>query len=696
MSTLTSIARFLLVLGLTLVAASSTMPDDRIVRSLALTVHARNGDTQFVHLRILARPSFTFVPGNEAYSNFTTQLVLVKDARSGEVISTLRQSDSSFVDAYFYLPASSLDSRHRARLVLEPASPWFIARADALRPIQVVSTLATGTSERYLTYDLMFGKPDDLPFLGERLSYAEGPYQMGEGWFHNKFFRYGNNPSSFRLPLESGKRLFLRPAFFLSARTRLTLNGEEVAVFGHSVGSRFHQDFYRLPVTARGNEPQVLTLAKVAPFRATPTNLRQMAFAFHSIEIATPRGQGEPGIDLVDRLNARLDYRHGARARDALLTPTDAVASLAEYQGGAWLPARTLIPLPADARRVIDAVVLLDPILAKVANTAYSSGDVWLNAAAGAAMLLEARGYTVAYATPADLAQLSPRVIYVPSQPFYRNLLTPAILDRLAAAKATVIVEPSFSGEFLNNAAIEQATGVQILESAQPVFSDNLVIGDQPLPDALHSTPVLVVKPRDPAVIIEARLASDARPIAFSRPFGASHLATLAFPAAYHYYNYGQRSHAAVVDHLLRHADRPLVFGRSASRVRAYAIRQGRCEVDILIENNNVGSFHYYGFAEVQTVRPTPVPPPVARVELDGALFDDGRHWQLRARPPQNDRLANEVAGPAVLDRSARRPVLHDLPGDTLVTLFDEACRDAPLPSAARGANHQASTGPGR
>ncbi len=644
-----------------LLLPSTPAAADILARELPLVIEAPGGQTQYVRFQIKARPSFTFVRGNEEYSNFTTQTVLVKDTKTGDVISTVRQSDISFVDAYIYLPAKYIGPDGQAHLVLQPSSAWIITDEIAAEPVVTISA-APAAADHYQTYEIMFGKPDDQPFLGQNISYAEGAYRTA-GWAFNKFFRYGNDPSTFRLPLEAGATVYMKPNFYLSANALFTVDDKEIAIFERSLGSRFFQDFYRTALNVSARPVHDMRVSNVAPFRATPTNLRQMAFAFNSIEIATPRAANAARLNVVALMNTRLDYRQAHDAREALLNPSNAVAELAKHQGGAWLPTRDPIALPTGTRRQIDAVVLLDPILNDLANTSYSTGDVWINAAVGAAMMLEAQGYSVVYATPDDLKRLHPKVVYIASQPFYRNILTQAVFKDLQALGAKTIIDPSFSGEFINNQILEHATGLQFIEAAQFIAHDEVVFYDKTKTDAFQATPVMEYRIADPTAKPEASLAHLGRPIAFTKPMGSGSVSTLAFPAGYYFFNYGLRANMAVVASLLRGAAKPNLTVTSASQVRAYVIRQERCSADVMVENNNFGAFNYYGFAQVNAPKLSATPPPVSRVVLAGALFDGGRKWV--------------VSGTAIESEAADRSlIILDLNKDTVVPLINRSCDD--------------------
>lgn len=628
---------------------------DTIARQLPLDLEVQAGQTQFVHFRINARPSFTFVRGNEAYSDFSTQVVLVRDVKTGDVVSTVRQSDMRFVDAFIYLPAKYIGADNRAHLMLEPSSPWILTD-DVTKPVDVLTAEPAGGTGRFQSYEIMFGKPDDQPFLGENLSYAEGAYKTA-GWVWNKFFRYGNDPVTLNLPLEPGASGYLTLDAYLSANALISLNGKETAIFERSLGDRFFQDFYRTRFTA-GSGPHEMRVANVAPFRATPTNLRQMAFAFNAVEVAVPRSADSPRLDFTDLLNTRLDYRRRAGASESLLSPRNAVAELLKHQGGSWLPSRAPVALPPGSKRKVDAVVLLDPALGDIVNTAYATGDVWINAAVGAAMMLEQDGYSVAYATPDQLAGLKPAVVYIPSQPFYRGIFTPAVSAALTTSSAKVIIEPSFSGEFINNPVMQNLTGLQFLESAYFIPRDEVDFGDKTTTDTFHSTPVLDYKPIDPALKVDASLRGLGRAIAFHRVVGKAQVETLAYPAGYYFFNYGLRPHHLIVSRLLASTP-PLVKATSDSQVRAYVIQQDKCSAQVMVENNNFGVYNYYGFASVTAPEAAREPPPASRVALDGAMFT-GRKWSVR--------------GPVKSEPAASGVAVLNLTKDTVVSLVDQGC----------------------
>jgi hypothetical protein len=642
-----------LFLAAALVTASPAVADS-IARELPLEIDAPAVQTQYVHIKLKGLPSFVYINRADKLSNLTDQTVLIKDARTGEVISVVRQNDTLFEDAYFYLPARFIGQDRKAHLVLQPSSPWIVKDAFSANPVQVLS-LEAAPADRYQTYEIVFGKPDDQPFLVDNISYAEGAYRT-PGWVWNKFFRYGNDPSTFLLPLEAGKAVFLKPNFYLSANALFVIDGKEIAIFERSLGERSSQDFYRTRLEVSGRPVHDMRVQNVAPFRAMPTNLRQMAFAFNSIEIATPRPAPPVRLNVVDLLNTRLDYRHGHSARAALLNPTDAVAELLKYQGGAFLPSRDPVALPAGSRRHADAVVLLDPILNDIASTAYSTGDVWVNSAVGAAMMLEKAGYSVAYANPADLARLRPKVVYVPTQPFYRNILDQAVFDQLAASGAKVIIDPSFSGEFINNQVLWKATGVQYIEGAELLVQDEVVFQDQAKTDTFQASIVFSHKALDAKPEASLKVAG---PLAYSKPAGSGSVSALMTPAAYYFFNYGLRPDTALLHQLLKGAAKPTVTARSASQVRAYVIRQTACTADVMVENNNVGAYNYYGFATVTASPPPSTPPPVSRVTLDGALFA-GRKWS--------------VSGPVKSEPSASGVTVLSLTRDTVVSLVDRGC----------------------
>lgn len=638
--------------------SASQVGAQTVARELPLDIEVRAGQTQFVHFRINARPSFTFVRGNEDYSNFSTQVVLVRDVATGDVVSTVRQSDINFVDAYFYLPAKYIGPDNRAHLVLQPSSPWILTTETTAKPVEVLSAEPTGTTGRYQTYEIMFGKPDDHPFLGKNLSYAEGSYRLAGNWVFNKFFRYGNDPSTLEIPLEPNTSGYLMLDAYLSANALISLNRKETAIFERSLGNRFFQDFYRTRYQA-GPGATTMRVANIAPFRAKPTNLRQMAYAFNAVEVAAPRSIDAPRLDFIGLLNTRLDYRHRAGAREALLAPKDAVAELLKHQGGSWLPSRDPVVLPAGSKRKIDAVVLLDPALGDIVNTAYATGDVWINAAAGAAMMLEEEGYSVAYATPDQLAALKPSVVYIPSQPFYRGIFTQAVSDQLAASGAKIIVDPSLSGEFINNPVMEAMTGLQFKELAYFIPRDEIEFSDGTKADTFHATPVMAYKILDPALKPDASLRGLGLPIGFSKTIGQAEVEALTYPAGYYFFNYGLRPQQLLVSRFLKAAPKPLVRATSDSQVRAYVIRQAACTADVMVENNNFGAFNYYGFAVVTAPVPATNPPPVSRVVLDGALFT-GRKWT--------------VSGPVKAEVTASGVAVLNLTKDTVVSLVDQGC----------------------
>lgn len=629
---------------------------DSIARELPLTIDAPAVQTQYVHIKIKGLPSFVYINRADKLSNLTDQTVLVKDARTGEVVSVVRQNDSLFEDAYFYLPARFIGQDRKAHLVLQPSSPWIVKDAFAANPVQVVS-LEAAPADRYQTYEIVFGKPDDQPFLVDNISYAEGAYRT-PGWVWNKFFRYGNDPSTFLLPLEPKQAVFLKPNFYLSANALFVIDGKETAIFERSLGERSSQDFYRTRLEVSDRPVHDMRVQNVAPFRAMPTNLRQMAFAFNSIEIATPRPATPGRLNVVDLLNTRLDYRHGAGARAGLLNPTDAVAELLKYQGGAFLPSRDPVALPAGSKRQVDAVVLLDPVLNDIASTAYSTGDVWINSAVGAAMMLERAGYSVAYANPVDLARLRPKVVYIPTQPFYRNVLDKSVFEQLAASGAKVIIDPSFSGEFINNQALWSATGLQYMEGAELLVQDEVDFPDKTKTDTFQASIVFSHKVLDPTTKPQASL-KVAGNVAYTRKSGAGSVSALTTPAAYYFFNYGLRPDTAIIDQLLRDAPKPALTAKSASSVRAYVISRDKCSARVMIENNNVGAYNYYGFATVTASPPAATPPPVSRVTLDGALFA-GRKWS--------------VSGPVKSEPSASGVTVLDLTRDTVVSLVEKGC----------------------
>jgi hypothetical protein len=630
---------------------------DTIAQELPLDIEIMAGQTQFVHFRINAQPSISFVRGSENHSNITTQIVRVIDVLTGDLVGTVRQSDSRMVDAYLYVPAKYIGADNRAHLLLQPSSPWILTTQTSVKPVQVISAEPTGTTGRYQTYEIMFGKPDDHPFLGENLSYAEGAYRVGD-WVFNKFFRYGNDASTLEIPLEPNSNGYMMMDANFSANVLISVNGKETAIFERTLGGRFYQDYYRTRYEA-GAGAHTVRVANIAPFRAKPTNLRQMAFAFNALEVSAPRPIDAPRLNFIDLLNTRLDYRYQAGAREALLAPRNAVAELLKHQGGSWLPSRSPVALPVGSKRKVDAVVLLDPMLSDIVNTAYSTGDVWINSAVGAAMMLEQAGYSVAYATPDRLASLKPSVVYIPTQPYYRGIFTPAVVAQLEASGVKLIIDPSLSADFINSPVVQEVTGVQFKELAHFIMREEMVFEDGTKAADFHATPVQVYSDIGPAQKPDAKLKDSALPLAFRRSMGKAEIQVLAYPAGYYFFNYGVRPQQLIVSRFLKTAPAPLVRATSDSQVRAYVIRQTACSADVMVENNNFGAFNYSGFAVVSSPRAAAAPPPVSRVTLDGALFA-GRKWS--------------VSGPVKSEPSASGVTVLDLTRDTVVSLVEEGC----------------------
>src|ERR1700722_3915223 len=96
-----------------------------------------DGITLQIRQTLLARPIFTYIVNKEAFSDFISQVVLIKDRDTGDLVSIIRQNDKRFVDHEVSLPAKYLDQNNQFHLVLVGSSPWTMAGPD--NPIQVVS-----------------------------------------------------------------------------------------------------------------------------------------------------------------------------------------------------------------------------------------------------------------------------------------------------------------------------------------------------------------------------------------------------------------------------------------------------------------------------------------------------------------------------------------------------------------------------
>jgi hypothetical protein len=631
-----------------------------LLQDLPVDITVQTRQTHIVRLRTLARPTFTYIRDNEAFSDFATQVVLIKDRDTGDIVSVIRQNDKRFVDHDVYLPAKYLDQNNKFHLVLVGSSPW-TAMPGPENPIEVVSASPIADADYFQNYEIVFGKPDDIYFLGENISYAEGAYPMTGTWFHNKFFRSTNDPASFYLPLANNSTGYLVFNLYFSEKARVTINGRELAVFDKTLGSRFYQDFYRTRYAFNANRPALIQVENVAPFRTVPTNLRQLAFGLNSVEVARARTGPREKIDLIRSMNERLDYRQRDHAIDRLLSPVNPVEELLHYQGGAWLPSRA--PIPGVGRRQTDAVVLLDPVLQDLANVSYSSGDIWLDAAVGAAMMLENLGFSVAYAFPDQLADLKPKIIYIPSQPFYTSVFSEPSIDRMLKLPSHIIIEPSFAETLLDNEQFANRFKFKFLETASMIGRDDVLIDGHAV-EGFAPASVFGHAATDNRYASNISLLKGGLPVIFNSKIDGVSVSMLTFSAGYYFYNYGLRAQQAVIASAISFGgETPFVRALSKSKVRAYAVSRDKCRNEIMVENDNRGSFNYYGFGKARSPPLSPTPPVISELTLDGGLFKKPRGWTVFSDPPF----------PVTFDENGR-PHLHHVTGDTVVHLSDRRC----------------------
>ncbi|WP_456814693.1 hypothetical protein [Bradyrhizobium sp. USDA 4529] len=595
-----------------------------------------------MHIRLLARPAFTYIRDNDLFSDYSTQIALVRDRTTRNLVSVIRQGDNRFVDFDLFLPARYIDRRGDYHLQLIGSSAW----DDAPKQVEVISAVPVDGDD-FQTYEIAFGKPDDIHFLGDNISYAEGALPLRSSWFHNKFFRSANNPASFHVPLTPRSSGYITFNAYFSDKSRVTLNGQPLATFDRTLGTRFFQDLYRTSYRFDGSDAAMISLETVNPFRPVPVNMRQLAFAFNSVEVVTTKKTSK--IDLIGALNARLDYRHTGGEVERLLRSDNPITDLLRYQGAPWLPDRA--PTKATGKRHVDAVVLLDPVLQDLASVSYSTGDTWIESAVGAAMMLENAGYSVVYAFPGQLQQMRPSVVYIPSQPFYTTVLSKQMIEELLRSRAHLIIEPSLAETMLNNPDFADRFRFRFTDNVVYAGRDDAVVDGFPVNGATPTT--VFGYTADQAYSPSASLFGAKTTIALNGTVDGSRISMFATPVGYYFYNYGLRAQQAMVKAALAFGgSRPAVTATSQSQIRAYAMNVDRCAFDVMIENDNVGAFNYYGFAKSYAPAPNGDYPPISKVELGGYLLDLAKNWTVT--PP----LAS----------------LKDLASDTFVHFSDKSC----------------------
>lgn len=623
------------------------------LNDISFSIETKERSAHAVRIKIDLRPTFTYYADFDSLSNFAVQTVLVTDEKTGDIVSAFRQSDTSFVEYTLYLPPKYISDDGRYHLTLSGSSDWLSEPSQ--NNVEIVSTVPIEASEYIRTYQIAFGKPDDLPFIGREISYAEGAYRMVGSWFHNKFFRYANDHASLRLPLSAGSKGHLGLNFYLSAETSVKLNDKELRILPRSLGTRFFQDDYRVPFEHKDGAA-LLSISNIAPFRAMPTNMRQMAFALNSLDIIDTSSRPFKPVDLRYLMNQRLD---GAGVTiDEVQSPTNPLDALLTYQGAAWLPTRS--KEEPNRNRAIDAVVLLDPALNDLVNISYSTGDPWVNSAAGAAMMLEKAGFSVAYAYPSDLAFIAPKIIYVPSQPYYGSILSEESSALIKQAKL-VIFEPSFSKQFWDSNDLIDTYGISLSGQVSFVNRDTIVFTDEKAVEDFALSQVF--QPTGDTGLYKGTnpIAGLNIPTVYTRINDDNRIAFLAFPAGFGFYNYGLRSHLRTIEGVTASIE-PFVSASSHSQVRAFAVGRTKCGLDIAVENNNVGTFNYYGFAETYPVVPNGFPPQVSEVAISGTYLK-GRDWRISNNPDFE-----------VETRQNGEVLVRHLSGNRLLSLIDKAC----------------------
>ena len=639
---------------------TGSVPALTTLLEVPLAINVKKRSAHIVRIKFDFRPSFTYLRDFDAISDFSIQTVLVRDEATGDLVSVFRQSDTNLVDHVLYLAPRYIAPDGKFRLVLSGSSSWLVPANESGKKIDIVSAEPVPDVHDFQTYRIAFGKPDDLPFIGANISYAEGTYRMLGTWFHNKFFRYGNDDASLRLPLVPGSNGYLTFNFYFSAATRVSLDDTGLAVLERSVGTRFFQDYYRVPYSKSNDGPSVLAMKNAAPFRAVPTNMRQMAFAFNSLDVTTTSQSGRRSVDVRNSLNRRLNG--GGQSTSSLLQPASAIGALLTHQGGAWLPTRQ--ERRERISRAVDAVVLLDPALNELVNVFHSTGDTWINSATGAAMMLDRLGYSVAYAYPEDIERIRPRIIYVPSQPFYSSILSSDAVRAMNGADR-IIIEPSLSNQFIGNPAVEQGFGIKPLHSATFIRQDEIAYPDGPAVGAFYVTPIFDFQTQGTPYQQDATLIGAKLPTSYSRIEGGGRRTTfLTFPAGYIFYNYGLKSHQQVIEKITKDIE-PRASASSKSQVRAYIVGETRCSIDIAVENNNFGSFNYYGFAKTTPVHPEAPPPAISEIRLGGSSIE-GREWRVVGVPPLRSLVKD--------DGTVHLSGVQD---DTTVSLLDRDCLES-------------------
>ena len=516
------------------------------------------------------------IPENEQTSDIYELIWLVLDDASGEVIDTIRQSDRRLVHHRLRVGRDHSQGKSSIVLRLRPSMPW--VPTDEIFVVISSPEIDDLPPARYV-FDIQFGHPSDLPFIGAQWSYGEGADSHGN-WFHCKRFRWANNHFDIKLPRSAhGVQLAQLNANVPVPFSVVEANGLGCE-FGATNASRWFQQDYRW--TVRSAEAAVVAIPaavlRVAAARAMPglqADMRELFAAVESIE-------SEVYIDRILDIPVAALLNEGYI--DGMSDPAgDPRIALVQHCGRLGSnPPSSLV-----GTAVVDVVIFIDPAHDQLAGHRLETGAVWLNSAQGAALACRKLGLFARFGDLSSIKTTNPSLIIIPRQVF-QSVETIDVLNYASANQIQVLQEADFH--------IDTMTRWNINDYASYVHRSDWVFEDgTEIPELWKAFVPHFTSNSHHQVLIHA--AARNLPIGLRhREFRNEHLLVGSF--FYNFFNYGIHTHMLVLEKLLFEClglmPQLQVFPTAPC---SHAAARQDDRVTVTIDGTGAGLFPYHGIA---------------------------------------------------------------------------------------------------
>lgn len=570
-------------------------------------------------LEIKARPWTTFVRYNEEFSDTLNNVITVKDALSGELISTFLQGDSNFSKFRVLIP-SKYNRDGQLNLNFES-----LIDLNSDLDIKILDYKYFPKSQKSITYKIDFGRPDDYPFWGVNFSYAEGA-DANKTWFHNKFFRWAFNPYTLNIPLTKNKisivdfNIFFPTDFYIR-------NGDAINTFNFTKGGRFNQDHYELILNPQDSSE--FYFESIDPMPGIQADLRELSSAIDSIEVTTlETKKKEEKINFYELFNQRLKSESCKTNSDCnVLDQNDfknsenILKALARHQFSLGLSNLTNIKNKnlKKYNYFPDAVVVLDKKHLDLLNARYDSGANWLLSTLGAAIALDELGYSVKIISPDEISSVEPKIAYVPSQIFYSGLNSETFWKEIKQKNIHTVIESSPFKEFYNNKLLKNYSGLAIKKNfIFYQYRDDYTDKNGSFYFPAWTIPIFESERLSEKVKGIIKLNALNQDIAYQKLINdTTSIVSVLTPLSYKFYSYGQLGDLSIFKKIINYDNySPNLKIESSSRVRATLHKANKCQYGIALENNNRGNMAYYGIARAFKIKDPEKKPIALKIKI--------------------------------------------------------------------------------